>query len=142
MKKKDGKITLIVPLQSGGENLVYKIQDQDDAQHPRNLVHISDESGLHIENVGYFKNQLTRFKNYVLGGSQEIDNETVRTNLEKCINQVSELLKNMKNKGIEGWELDGVSVSLAISAEGSIGIATAGIESGIELNFSRKPSAK
>lgn len=70
-----------------------------------------------------------------------IDLDQARSSLEECMKDVHDMLKDLKQDAISGWELDKLSVSLAVSAEGSIGIATAGVETSIELGFSRiKPS--
>jgi hypothetical protein len=60
-------------------------------------------------------------------------------NLNECMEQVQELLNQLRQKTIESWELDGVTVGFAISAEGSIGVATAGVEASLEVTF--KPKA-
>jgi hypothetical protein len=44
----------------------------------------------------------------------------------------------VRSKTIEGWEFGEITVSLAVSAEGSVGIVTAGTEAGVEVKFSRR----
>ena len=56
-------------------------------------------------------------------------------NLEKCMTEISELLSKVHNHAIENWTIDGVTVGIALSAEGSIGIATAGVEASLEVSF-------
>lgn len=77
----------------------------------------------------------------LFGFKKEIEFDKAKVNLEQCVQQVSNLLKDIKPEACEEWDLDSVSVSLAISSEGSIGIATAGIETSIEISFSRTKSA-
>jgi len=67
-----------------------------------------------------------------------VDFSKVKQNLDSCIAQVSNVLSDLKKKAIDGWELESVSISLAVSAEGSIGVATAGVEAGIEVSFKPK----
>lgn len=40
--------------------------------------------------------------------------------------------------GVAGFEVDEITISLAITAEGHIGIATAGVEASIEVSLKRK----
>jgi hypothetical protein len=56
------------------------------------------------------------------------------------MDQVKNLLEQVPLKTLQGWDLDEISVSLAISAEGSVGIATAGAEASIEATFKRPTS--
>jgi hypothetical protein len=54
-----------------------------------------------------------------LGVEQKVDIDTARANLQRCLQQIRSMLLDMEQEAIEGWDLDGLSVSLAISAEGS-----------------------
>jgi hypothetical protein len=60
-------------------------------------------------------------------------------NLDSVLDGLEQVFARIALKTVSGWEVDGLSVSLAVSAEGSIGVATAGIEGGIEVSFKRKP---
>jgi hypothetical protein len=73
-----------------------------------------------------------------LGLSKTIDIDTLKKNLDDTLSGVSQLFSDLQQKAVAGWELEGVTVSLSISAEGSIGIATAGVEAGIEVSFTPK----
>ena len=68
----------------------------------------------------------------------EIDADVLKKNLEKTIKKVAETLIDVGDSISDNWKLDGISVGLSISAEGSIGIATAGVETSIEVSFSPK----
>jgi hypothetical protein len=73
-----------------------------------------------------------------LGLSKTIDIDTLKKNLDDTLSGVSQLFSDLQQKAVAGWELEVVTVSLSISAEGSIGIATAGVEAGIEVSFRPK----
>ena len=73
-----------------------------------------------------------------LFSKKPVDPETLKNNLQNCIEQVGSVLSNLGDSITEGWEFDGVSVGLAINAEGSVGIATVGVETTVEVNFKRK----
>jgi len=68
---------------------------------------------------------------------KEIDAEALRKNLNACLDKVQATLTEMKQRTIDGWDLEGVTVSLAITAEGSVGVATVGMEAGMEVTFKR-----
>jgi hypothetical protein len=70
-----------------------------------------------------------------LGLSKTVDIATLQKNLDDTMSGVSQLFNDLQQKAVSGWELEGVTVSLSISAEGSIGIATAGVEAGIEVSW-------
>jgi hypothetical protein len=62
----------------------------------------------------------------------------VRADLERVQGQIDGLLADVGARtDAGGFRLDEVEVSLAISAEGSIGVATAGVEAAIALHFKR-----
>ncbi|HUS89366.1 MAG TPA: hypothetical protein VMW91_08385 [Desulfosporosinus sp.] len=71
-------------------------------------------------------------------GEKRINTEILRTQLEERINQVGEILNQLGQNITEGWELNTVNVGLGISTEGSIGIASAGVEATIQVEFVRK----
>jgi hypothetical protein len=73
-----------------------------------------------------------------LGLSKTVDIATLQKNLDDTMSGVSQLFSDLQQKAVAGWELEDVTVSLAISAEGSIGIATAGVEAGIEVTWRPK----
>ena len=69
--------------------------------------------------------------------SKTIPEDVLQQNLQKCMHQLRDLLKQAPRKTLEGWDVEEISISLAISAEGSVGIATAGAETSIEVTFKR-----
>ncbi|MCK4830286.1 hypothetical protein KA005_81965 [bacterium] len=73
-----------------------------------------------------------------LFSKKPVDPEKLMNNLQNCLEQVGGVLSNLGESITEGWELEGVSVGLAINAEGSVGIATVGVETTVEVNFTRK----
>jgi hypothetical protein len=75
---------------------------------------------------------------HFLGLSKTIDIGTLKKNLDDTMSGVSQLFSDLQQKAVTGWELDGVTVSLSISGDGSIGIATAGVEAGIEVSWRPK----
>ncbi len=74
----------------------------------------------------------------LFGHEKPVDLSKVKQNLDNSIAQISSVLSDLKKKAIDGWELESVSISLAVSAEGSIGVATAGVEAAIEVSFKPK----
>ena len=116
MPQKKGKINLIVPAEF---TAAYELEDR----------------------AGGETHGLKEIKETVKGWftvDQTIDAIEVRKNLKKCLEQVNILLKDIKYEDVDGWTPESISVSLAISSEGSIGIATAGVEASFEIGFSRK----
>ena len=73
-------------------------------------------------------------------GQKNVDPETIKRNIEECMSQISEVLSKVSQNVTENWKLGSVSVGLSINAEGSIGIATAGVETSIEISFVPKSS--
>jgi hypothetical protein len=74
--------------------------------------------------------------------AKPLDFSKAKENFKKSIENINELLRDVKKEAVEGWEMEGVKVSLAISAEGSIGIATAGVEASFEITFKSKAGIK
>lgn len=70
---------------------------------------------------------------------EPVDIDKIKYNLDQCLDGIRDIMTDLKQRVLDGWQLDGVSISLAVSAEGSIGIATAGVEASIEVSF--KPKA-
>ena len=73
-----------------------------------------------------------------LFGAKPINPETIKANLSKALGQIEGIIAHVKNVPIANWEADSISVGLSVSAEGSIGIATAGVETTIEVSFRPK----
>jgi hypothetical protein len=69
--------------------------------------------------------------------TKEVDLNRLREGLERVQAQVDQLLGGVNKSSVAGFRLSSVEVSLAISAEGSIGVATAGVEASMSLSFDR-----
>jgi hypothetical protein len=68
---------------------------------------------------------------------KEVDLNTLQDGLQTVQGQIDALLKVVKDSTVDDYRLNSVEVSLGISAEGSIGVATAGVEASISLSFER-----
>jgi hypothetical protein len=68
---------------------------------------------------------------------QEVKLADVRNDLVRMEGEIVDLLGDVGRRDPQGFRLSEVEVSLALSASGSIGIATGGIEAAIALTFSR-----
>lgn len=71
-------------------------------------------------------------------GKKEVPLERVQSELARVQAEVDGLLAMIDTSEThKGFRLAEVTVSLAISGEGSIGVVTAGVEAGISLTFAR-----
>jgi hypothetical protein len=64
-----------------------------------------------------------------------IDADLIRTNIDKCLAQLKQVFANLKEPSIDGWSVGTITVGLTITAQGSVGIATAGVEATFEIAF-------
>ncbi len=67
--------------------------------------------------------------------AQEVKTSTVIANLQQSMEPVRGVLQALKREAIEGWELDEATVCLAVDANGSCGIAAAGVPASLEIRF-------
>jgi hypothetical protein len=67
--------------------------------------------------------------------AQEVPMATLKVNLERAYGEVAELLEVTKTSALAGYRLASVDISLAVSAEGSIGVATAGVQASMTFSF-------
>jgi hypothetical protein len=65
----------------------------------------------------------------------EIDPAKLRGDIDKCLDQMKEIFADLKRPTMQGWKVEHINVGLTISAEGSVGVATAGVEASIEIGF-------
>ncbi len=70
--------------------------------------------------------------------TKEIDSETIEKHIGGIISQIDGILGKISNTVTGNWKVQNISVGLSLNAEGSIGIATAGVETSIEISFSPK----
>ena len=68
---------------------------------------------------------------------KDVDLGPLKTGLEQAQGQIDALLQDMTDSTVAGFRLGSVEVSLAISAGGSIGVVTAGVEASMSLTFER-----
>lgn len=68
----------------------------------------------------------------------EIDTDKLKRNIQETMGKIDDVLRDVTHNISERWRLESISVGLSISAEGSVGIATAGVETSIEVSFSPK----
>lgn len=73
-----------------------------------------------------------------LTGTKVIDSNKLKENLETTMNQLEGILANLSKKAKENWEVESIAVGLSITGEGSVGIATVGVETSIEVSFRPK----
>jgi hypothetical protein len=66
---------------------------------------------------------------------RRVDPEKLRLNIEQSMSQVSEIFSTAEQKVGELWEIQSVSVGLSINAEGSVGIATAGLKASLQVTL-------
>lgn len=72
-----------------------------------------------------------------LAGYVPKDTEQLDKKLADIIAQLQEVIGKIEKSPVGQMQLKGVEVGLAISAEGSIGIVSAGVETSITLSFER-----
>ncbi len=72
-----------------------------------------------------------------LFGAKEQDAITMGDRLQGQVTAIGVMLRTGIATAIESYSLDEVTVSIAVNAEGSVGVATAGVEGCIELRFVR-----
>ena len=68
-------------------------------------------------------------------GRKEVPLEKIDAELTRVQGQIDGVLAKVEKESRHGFALSEVEISLGISAEGSIGVVTAGIEAGITLRF-------
>ena len=68
---------------------------------------------------------------------QDISIEKVKTELARVEAEVDTVLEAVKTKAALGFQLKEVQVGVVISAQGSIGVATAGIQASLTLVYSQ-----
>lgn len=66
---------------------------------------------------------------------RRVDPEKLRLNIEQSMSQVGEIFSTAEQKVGELWEIQSVSVGLSINAEGSVGIATAGLKASLQVTL-------
>jgi hypothetical protein len=66
---------------------------------------------------------------------RRVDPEKLRLNIEQSMGQVGEIFSTAEQKVSELWEIQSVSVGLTINADGSVGIASAGVKASLEVTF-------
>lgn len=74
----------------------------------------------------------------LITATKEIDAETIEKHIDGIIGQIHGILGKISSKVTGNWKVQNISVGLSLNAEGSIGIATAGVETSIEICFTPK----
>ncbi len=68
-------------------------------------------------------------------GRKEVSLEKIDAELTRVQGEIDSVLAKVETESRHGFSLSEVEISLGISAEGSIGVVTAGIEAGITFHF-------
>jgi len=109
-KKDQGKIKLIVAT-------AQPMQDEE-----------ADRGGGEPHSLrGFFGGAVTK--------ATEIDPAKLRDEVNKCLEKMKEVFADLQRPSIQGWKVEHINIGLSISAEGSVGVATAGVEASIEVGF-------
>jgi len=64
--------------------------------------------------------------------------DEMKADIAKLSDTVSVIASAMQTKQATGFEVKSIEIGLAINAEGSIGVATAGVEASITVTLERK----
>jgi X-X-X-Leu-X-X-Gly heptad repeat protein len=72
------------------------------------------------------------------GRPKDVDIDKLQDGLQRVQGQVDKLLEGVNQSTVGGFRLNSIDVSLAISAKGSIGIASAGVMASMSLSFKRE----
>ena len=88
-----------------------------------------------IDRGGGETHSLRSFFGGTVAKAVEISPERLRTDIDKCLAQMKQVFAELKQPAIDGWKVEHINVGLSISAEGSVGVATAGVEASIEIGF-------
>ena len=101
----EGSITLIVP-------------DQAQTSSGGSAIHLLPENA-----------------SVVIGQAVSIDAGLIRANIDQCLAQVKQVFVNLQQPSVNGWQVENITVGLTITAQGSVGIATAGVEASLQITF-------
>jgi hypothetical protein len=71
-------------------------------------------------------------------GRKEVPLDKVRSELDRVQAELDDVLSRIDSQPKHGFELSEVAISLGISAEGTIGVVSAGVQAGITLTFSKE----
>jgi hypothetical protein len=69
--------------------------------------------------------------------AKEVSFDKLEGALQNAQKEVAALLRGVTHPDVPGFRLSSVDIELSVSAEGSIGVATAGAEASITLSFER-----
>lgn len=69
--------------------------------------------------------------------ARKVPQGKLNTGISKAVTQLNQMLEHMTDICPGGLNLNTVTVSLAISAEGNVGIVTGGMEGSIQLTFQK-----
>jgi hypothetical protein len=86
-------------------------------------------------------NQHSRFGEMVrkaFGRTEEVSLSDIEKRLGKLQEQIDCVLEAVSTRDVQGMRLTEVSVGLAVTGEGSIGVATIGAEASITLTYARQ----
>lgn len=70
------------------------------------------------------------------GVARKIDSEQFLLQVEEAVEKVRAIAERIKGRAGE-FEADEITIGLAVSGEGSVGVATVGAEASIEIRFKR-----
>jgi hypothetical protein len=66
--------------------------------------------------------------------------ESLSTQIESCLQGLEKVFEKSTGSAISGWSVVGVTVGLAITASGIVGVVTIGAEASIQIQFAPKQS--
>ena len=75
------------------------------------------------------------------GVARKIDSEQFLRQVEEVVEKVQAIAERIKGRAGE-FEADEITIGLAVSGEGSIGVATVGTEASIEITFRRSGASR
>ncbi len=99
------------------------------------LVTLSTESEQAVDETEIREaGPITALKSLFVG-RKDVPLEKINNELDRVQGEIDNVLMKVQRESRQGFSLSEVEISLGISAEGSIGVVTAGIDAGITLHF-------
>jgi len=89
----------------------------------------------YVDRGGGETNALPGFVKSAVARAVEIDPAVLETNIAQALEQMKQVFSNLRATTMDGWKVGGVTIGFTVTAEGSVGVATAGVEASIEIEF-------
>jgi hypothetical protein len=101
------------------------------------IVPPATQSAQEIDRLGGEETGFKETLQNVFSGVVPVEKSDLKASLHHLLSNLREVIGDVSSLDMKDWRISDIEIGLTINAEGTVGIATAGMESSLKIKYTR-----